>query len=297
MLQTIRKHAAALSKAVDRYHERLNVFRQNFPNHLAYPPEIEYAKLFQIQPDDPFWGDGLFTNHNEPWAIDPSTQYGMRQLSYLERSEEELRRIGWEVRREMRWILQTHSRLCNHLQYLLRGILPAGLPEVDNIQCLLNHSILSHVDPQSRKIVAINLLHTRLIRLLHHVRKSTIKFQKVFQGTVSQACDDSLEQEWENLGRFVSSLGEQGMSMIPGCLSLVERLWPVEQPAEGPVEEGRNVVEDDVNLVAVEEEDEDQDADEEEEIVNQTVLTVTEKAVASALDGLALYDDMDDVEY
>ncbi|EGG10921.1 uncharacterized protein MELLADRAFT_59877 [Melampsora larici-populina 98AG31] len=119
VLASIRKHAAALGKAVDRYQERLNTFRQKFPNRLAYPPDIEYATLFQIAPDDPFWSEGLFTNHNEPWAIDPSTQYGMRQLSYLERSEEELRRIGWEVRREMRWIINTRTRISHLLQCLL----------------------------------------------------------------------------------------------------------------------------------------------------------------------------------
>ncbi|KAH9809708.1 hypothetical protein DFH28DRAFT_1086136 [Melampsora americana] len=97
VLATIRKHAVALSKAVDRYQDRLKAFRRQFPDRLAYPPEIEYATLFKIQPDDPFWSEGLFTNHSEPWAIDPSTQYGMRQLSYLERSKEEVRRIGWEV--------------------------------------------------------------------------------------------------------------------------------------------------------------------------------------------------------
>ncbi|EGG10933.1 uncharacterized protein MELLADRAFT_102733 [Melampsora larici-populina 98AG31] len=135
VLASIRKHAAALGKAVDRYQERLNTFRQKFPNRLAYPPDIEYATLFQIAPDDPFWSEGLFTNHNEPWAIDPSTQYGMRQLSYLERSEEELRRIGWEVRREMRWIINTRTRISHLLQCLLHVALTWLLGSCSRRRC------------------------------------------------------------------------------------------------------------------------------------------------------------------
>lgn len=282
VLASIRKHAAALSKAVDRYQEQLKTFRRQFPNRLAYPPEIEYATLFKIQPDDPFWSEGLFTNHNEPWAIDPTTQFGMRQLSYLERSQEELRRIGWEIRREMRWIISTRSRI----SLLFQSVLQPSLPTPLDIQPLLSHPILSQLEPQARLIAVTNLLHTKLIQLLHHVRKSTDKFQLVFRNTAPQAGDHSLLQEWEDLGMLVSGLGEQGMSMIPGCFSLVERLWPVE---------GGDEVENLVELVVIEEGEEGED--EEEEIVNQTVLSATDRAVALALDKVSLYEDMDDDMY
>ncbi|KAH9815930.1 hypothetical protein DFH28DRAFT_1082165 [Melampsora americana] len=101
VLTAIQKHAVALTKAVDQYQEQLNVFRTKFPNRPAYPPDINYATIFNIQADDPFWSEGLFTNHKNPWAIDPKTQYGMRQLSYFDWSQDKIRRIGWEVWREM----------------------------------------------------------------------------------------------------------------------------------------------------------------------------------------------------
>ncbi|KAH9820410.1 hypothetical protein DFH28DRAFT_1121694 [Melampsora americana] len=265
ILATIRKHAVALSKAVDCYQDRLNAFRRQFPNRLVYPPEIEYATLFKIQPDDPFWSEGLFTNHSEPWAIDPSTQYGMRQMSYLERSEEELRRVGWEVRREMRWIISTRYRLSHLLQNLLQGLWEPNLLNIEALQPLLNHSNLSRIDPQSRHIAVLNLLHTRLIQLLHHLEMT------IFRGD-GKTC--AVEQQAE-------APVEEGMN------------------DEGRNEEGRNNeysnVGENPNLVIIEEEDEDEDADEEEEIVKQTVLSATEKAVALALDRLALYDDMEEV--
>ncbi|KAI9607653.1 hypothetical protein KEM48_003563 [Puccinia striiformis f. sp. tritici PST-130] len=53
------------------------------------PPTMSYDELLRLQPDDPFWNDGLFTNGNEPWAIDINTQRGIRFLASLKRSREE----------------------------------------------------------------------------------------------------------------------------------------------------------------------------------------------------------------
>ncbi|KAH9454326.1 hypothetical protein Pst134EB_014419 [Puccinia striiformis f. sp. tritici] len=50
---------------------------------------MSYDELLRLQPDDPFWNDGLFTNGNEPWAIDINTQRGIRFLASLKRSREE----------------------------------------------------------------------------------------------------------------------------------------------------------------------------------------------------------------
>ncbi|KAG0139429.1 hypothetical protein CROQUDRAFT_17404, partial [Cronartium quercuum f. sp. fusiforme G11] len=70
------------------------------------------------QCDNPFWSDGLFTNHNALWAMDPLTQNGMRELSYNQRAQEELSRIGWEFRRQMRWLVHSNKHLSHHLETL-----------------------------------------------------------------------------------------------------------------------------------------------------------------------------------
>ncbi|POV97104.1 hypothetical protein PSHT_14771 [Puccinia striiformis] len=72
---------------------------------------MTYAELLRLQPDDPFWNDGLFTNGNEPWAIDANTQRGIRFLASLKRGEEEHRRLGWEVRCAMCWATSRHDAI------------------------------------------------------------------------------------------------------------------------------------------------------------------------------------------
>lgn len=101
LLNSVRKHAAQLQKTVENYQARLAEFKRLYPDR-ACPKEVDYASLLKMQSDDPFWNDALFTNYNEPWAVDSDTQLGMRQISYLDRAQEEFRRLGWEVHRLMK---------------------------------------------------------------------------------------------------------------------------------------------------------------------------------------------------
>ncbi|WAR57741.1 hypothetical protein PtB15_8B794 [Puccinia triticina] len=102
---------------------------------------MEYSELLSLQSDDTFWNDGTFTNANEPWATDEATKKGIRQLSYFKRSIEERRRLGWETRRAMRWVIERHQLLKTMLQTVLRLLRnPEALPIPQDIQNLLEHA-------------------------------------------------------------------------------------------------------------------------------------------------------------
>ncbi|KNF05543.1 hypothetical protein PSTG_01354 [Puccinia striiformis f. sp. tritici PST-78] len=50
---------------------------------MAYPqgPQpslVEYDDLIFMEPDDLFWNDKIYTNHQEAWVVDSKTQDGMR---------------------------------------------------------------------------------------------------------------------------------------------------------------------------------------------------------------------------
>ncbi|POV99120.1 hypothetical protein PSTT_14030 [Puccinia striiformis] len=126
------------------------------------PPTMSYDELLRLQPDDPFWNDGLFTNGNEPWAIDINTQRGIRFLASLKRSREEHRRIGWEARRAMRWaIVQRNQllktlRLIDGLQVLEGGVLQVveGTIIPPDLEPLLSHEYLSPLGSLVEKMKA-----------------------------------------------------------------------------------------------------------------------------------------------
>jgi hypothetical protein len=61
-------------------------------NCREFPPTLEYSELLALQTDDIFWNEGLFTNANEPWPVDPLTQEGICCLAYFKHSIEEKRR-------------------------------------------------------------------------------------------------------------------------------------------------------------------------------------------------------------
>jgi hypothetical protein len=89
----MRRQAKGLHKVLNEYNKRVNKFVQAFPSR-AHPRVIEYAELMQLEPDNPFWNDGMFTNQNEPWAVDPNTQRGIHHLAALNRGIEEKQRLG-----------------------------------------------------------------------------------------------------------------------------------------------------------------------------------------------------------
>ncbi|KAG0140629.1 hypothetical protein CROQUDRAFT_689766 [Cronartium quercuum f. sp. fusiforme G11] len=144
VMSAIQKHAAHLGKSIDTYSNHLLKFCCQFPDQLVYPPTIEYTSLFKMQPDNHFWNEGLFTNHDAPWAMDHLTQNGMWQLSYYQCAQEELLHLGWEFRCEMKWLVDIHNHLTSHLDSLQPDLIPPINP-TNLIHHLLGHPILKNL--------------------------------------------------------------------------------------------------------------------------------------------------------
>jgi hypothetical protein len=77
LIIALQKRSSALHTAVNTYNCHLTAFAAAYPDGL-HPMPVEYNNLLQMESGDPFWSDGVFTNHKQPWASDPITQDGMR---------------------------------------------------------------------------------------------------------------------------------------------------------------------------------------------------------------------------
>ncbi|KAH9813815.1 hypothetical protein DFH28DRAFT_1108502 [Melampsora americana] len=80
IMTAISKRTQTMKKNLATYNTLAQSFLQQFPQHPS-SPVIEYLDLLQLEANDPFWNDGVFTHSNKPWAIDRKTQMGMRALA------------------------------------------------------------------------------------------------------------------------------------------------------------------------------------------------------------------------
>ncbi|PLW18435.1 hypothetical protein PCASD_06709 [Puccinia coronata f. sp. avenae] len=151
LIEALRKHADKIRTVLATYNDHVRAFTRACPNRPP-PPQMEYTDLLNLQPDDPFWNDGTFTNANEAWAVDPLTQRGIRTLAYFKRAIEERRRLGWETRRSMRWAIDRHNQLKTSLTSILQML---RLPhhEIPEIACrhenLTNSTHLNALEQRS----------------------------------------------------------------------------------------------------------------------------------------------------
>ncbi|KAH9822317.1 hypothetical protein DFH28DRAFT_882242 [Melampsora americana] len=85
-------------------------FNTSFPG----PNPIECLTFDEVKGtsiDHPFWDFGQITHPQEPWAVDPRVQGGIRAHLYLTHSEDELRRIGRECRQLINWSVDTYDKI------------------------------------------------------------------------------------------------------------------------------------------------------------------------------------------
>ncbi|POW10039.1 hypothetical protein PSHT_08992, partial [Puccinia striiformis] len=181
LMDSVRDRGRALHAAVDAYTARVLAFRAACPTRHA-PPTMTYAELLRLQPDDPFWNDGLFTNGNEPWAIDANTQRGIRFLASLKRGEEEHRRLGWEVRRAMCWATSRHDAIWGTMRTMAeaRHVNTTPLP-----QAVLPLFMVHRVGCAG----VVDVVHARLIELARLQVEWDGKIVEVFEQTPPQAGD------------------------------------------------------------------------------------------------------------
>ncbi|POW01792.1 hypothetical protein PSTT_12273 [Puccinia striiformis] len=220
LMDSVRDRGRILHAAVDAYTARVLAFRTACPTRHA-PPMMTYAELLRLQPDDPFWNDGLFTNGNEPWAIDVNTQRGIRFLASLNRGKEEHRRLGWEVRRAMRWATSRHNAIWGTMRTMAeaRHVNTTPLPEA--VLPLVCHEALdSHSSMVHRVHCAGVVVHARLIELARLQVEWDGKIVEVFEQTLPQAGDVDLLAAWElQIAQITRAMRNSHLSGIPGDIN------------------------------------------------------------------------------
>ena len=190
---------------LNEYKKQVKEFSQNYPER-SHPPEIEYTELMTLQPDDAFWNNGLFTNQNEPWAVDPHTQQGIRHLAALNRGIEEQRCIGWEIQRAMRWA-------CNHHHELITKLMSfQTVNEEEQLSPMLDHPILNLLDQASRVKAAKVIIHTAYTQVTNYQMCWNDFSMKLMNETASQVGDSELRTTWSDQ---ISTL-QSRLSQIPG---------------------------------------------------------------------------------
>ncbi|WAQ85531.1 hypothetical protein PtA15_6A159 [Puccinia triticina] len=181
LIKSVRKQAKALHKVLNKYTKQVHTFIRLFPDR-THPRPLEYDELLNLKSEDPFWNNGLFTNENQPWAVDPTTQKGIRHLAALRRGEEEQRRLGWEVRRAMRWALGRHDKLSQLIEQMTTN---SGdnhdwttLAAHPILSTLVAHPILQSLPTTNKIRVARSLLQSELVKIF--------KFQTTLNQTQSE---------------------------------------------------------------------------------------------------------------
>ncbi|KNZ43882.1 hypothetical protein VP01_975g1 [Puccinia sorghi] len=174
--------------------------------------------MMNLESEDPFWNNGLFTNQAEPWAVDTRTQDGIRHLAALNHGREEKQRLAWEVHRAMRWAIQIHQQLHSLLVDL---VLDPPNGNIEQTIPLLRHPLLQSLDPLKRNMAARSILHSECIKLHNIQLLWDTPCLTVLHETASQIGDDQIQRDWSAQILYLWVSGS--ISLIPGDFHTVHR--------------------------------------------------------------------------
>ncbi|EFP85189.2 uncharacterized protein PGTG_11358 [Puccinia graminis f. sp. tritici CRL 75-36-700-3] len=257
LMALLHKHAEQLRTVLESYTQQVLKYIADYPTRPA-PRIIQYADLLELPSDDPFWNDGFFSDSNEAWAIDLTTQQGIRHLACMNRGNEEIRRLGWETRRAMRWAINRHNKLKTNIKLLFELSVDQqttvdNLPEL--LRPLVGHPYLLANTSLSDRLQCIrSILHSAYIEIMDLQLGWDPLIVEVLRNTPPQNDDGNLQNDWQVQISHIHWLHRMGFfsgipgDMYDGVLAGVERV-PLEPPNPGNNEED---VEDEGN----EEEDE-----------------------------------------
>ncbi|KAH9824283.1 hypothetical protein DFH28DRAFT_1078018 [Melampsora americana] len=159
-----------MKRTLTNYNRLACVFQDQHPDHLA-SPEIEYSHLIRMEADDPFWNDARF-----------------------QRCKEEIRRLGWEVRRAMRWATQAHDRVWDILNHL--KVLDINQPN-ELIQNFLSNEALGSLSIDGKVDVAKGLVHNTFAKISTLSICWDVKAMAVMMKTPPQLGDLELMTLWK----------------------------------------------------------------------------------------------------
>ncbi|EGF97144.1 uncharacterized protein MELLADRAFT_79852 [Melampsora larici-populina 98AG31] len=279
VVTSVQRHALALKKFLDCYLIQLEDYRKVFPTNIVPDPAtMNLDRLLKLEADSPFWNDGFITHAHEPWAVDPKTQHGMRQLAYFQRSKEELRRIGWEIRRSMRWATRRHQSLLRLFKELR-----------DFNSELTSAQAKSLLVSLPSRVAVTSIIHTELLKVFHLQELWHDPLMDILFRTDFQQGDQDLLYLWKQQVLWISLMREKGeLSLIPGDFACMPQEPPNNLPDLFEVEvqdEQRNTFQfpdgdSDAGLATEDEEDED----------NRMLGALNEEDMTAGLNVLSLND-------
>ncbi|KDE02435.1 hypothetical protein MVLG_07003 [Microbotryum lychnidis-dioicae p1A1 Lamole] len=108
-------HSKKVKVAIDMYNKAVGDYRNAATEQSAQildnlPLATTIKSLVTLSPTDAFWQDGFFVHDTAPWAIDTDVQKGIRAVLLKARAEEEILRIGAEVRQLLAWLEDEDTR-------------------------------------------------------------------------------------------------------------------------------------------------------------------------------------------
>ncbi|SGY69535.1 BQ5605_C004g03029 [Microbotryum silenes-dioicae] len=99
----MKKYAAILANSEDS-HSILRTRR--------VPPSApeDLNELLKLDILAPLWNNGLYSHPTEPWAYEDDVRVGIPAVLSRARCQQEIKRLGWEVRRIGRWLISRRKR-------------------------------------------------------------------------------------------------------------------------------------------------------------------------------------------
>ncbi|EGG06278.1 uncharacterized protein MELLADRAFT_116608 [Melampsora larici-populina 98AG31] len=138
----------------------------------------------------------------------------MRQVAYYDRANEEIRRLGWEVRRVMRWSIELHQSLSTHLFRLQAH----GPPDADPLP-LIDHPALSQLSSAGKITASKIILNERLVKIMDLQADWNKCLGEVLHNTPSQEGDNDLKLSWRNqIQKIYNMYSQDVISLNPGRL-------------------------------------------------------------------------------
>ncbi|KAH9823186.1 hypothetical protein DFH28DRAFT_880646, partial [Melampsora americana] len=104
--KTLREKQAVLKVKYNTFERNVKKFNIDFPTNepIVCPPFDEMKSLSLA---DRFWDMGQLTHPDQPWAVDPDTQDGIRAHLDMTHASDELHRIARESRQCINWAFYT----------------------------------------------------------------------------------------------------------------------------------------------------------------------------------------------
>ncbi|SGY14356.1 BQ5605_C010g06155 [Microbotryum silenes-dioicae] len=115
LVSVSQRHSKKVKVAIDMYNKAVGDYRNAATEQSAQildnlPLATTIKSLVTLSPTDAFWQDGFFVHDTAPWAIDTDVQKGIKAVLLKARAEEEILRIGAEVRQLLAWLEDEDTR-------------------------------------------------------------------------------------------------------------------------------------------------------------------------------------------